>query len=101
MYSSEFEGITFIEGLPAGARLIKHVDVRIDGVFSQAQLKSIDDVKRLLVKQVRQAGGNALVNFQYGQRSSFWTTLVGIDDVGWFGSGDVAVVGRAGDRGSE
>ena len=92
MYSSEFQGIQFIEGLPGGARILRHLDIRIDGVFSQAQLKTIDDVKAALVPQIRAAGGNALVNFKYGQRSSFWSTLVGIDNVGWYGSGDAAVL---------
>jgi hypothetical protein len=95
MYSSEFRGIQFIEGLPEGVRILRHLDVRIDGVFSQAQLKSIDDVKLILVEQVRAEGGNALVNFKYGQRSSLWSTLVGIDNVGWYGSGDAAVLGTS------
>jgi hypothetical protein len=92
VYSSEFDGISFIEGHPLEARILDHVEITIQGIFSQAQLKSLDDVKKILAGKVKSKNGNSLVNFKYGQRSSFWSTIVGIDDVSWYGSGDVAVI---------
>ncbi len=95
MYQSELEGVLFIEGQPEGVRSIGHVEVKLNGAFSQAQLKSLEDVKRELIKKVRAKNGNCLINFKYGQRTSFWTTLISLDDVGWYGSGDVVSISDA------
>jgi hypothetical protein len=35
-------------------------------------------------------GGNSVIDFKYGQRSTFWKSLLGMDDVMWYGSGKVA-----------
>lgn len=91
IYTTIFEGIKFIEGCPSGVRIIKPIRVEIGGVLTSAQLKNLDDVKRLLVGQVRAAGGNAVVDFKYGQRSvGFWRSLIDRDDVHWYGEGKVA-----------
>jgi hypothetical protein len=93
MYTAVFEGITFVEGRPPSARIIKPIRVEIGGVLTSAQLKNLDDVKRLMADQTRAAGGNAVVDFNYGQKSvGFWRSLVDRDDVCWYGEGKVAVV---------
>jgi hypothetical protein len=92
VYKSELGGVLFVEGQPDGLRSIGRVEVKLNGAFSQAQLKSLDDVKRELAKKVRAKNGNCLINFKYGQRTSFWTTLISLDDVGWYGSGDVVFI---------
>lgn len=93
IYTTIFEGIKFIEGCPSGARIIKPIRVEIGGIFTSAQLKNLDDVKRLMVGQVRAAGGNAVVDFKYGQRSvGFWRSLIDRDDVHWYGEGKAALV---------
>ena len=92
MHWSEFEGVFFVEGTFPNAKVICCVDHKIHGLFSQAQLKNLSDVKRKLSRMVKERGGNALLNFKYGQKSSFWTTLVGVDNVNWYGEGDVAVI---------
>jgi hypothetical protein len=93
IYTTIFEGIRFIEECPSGARIIKPIRVEIGGVLTSAQLKNLDDVKQLMVGQVRAAGGNAVVDFKYGQRSvGFWRSLIDRDDVHWYGEGKVAVV---------
>lgn len=94
MYVSEFDGVLFVEGSVPGTKVIDHLNVKLNGAFSQAQLKTLDDVKRALVKKLRELGGNAILNFKYGQRSSFWVTLVGIDDVGWYGSGEAVLLSK-------
>jgi hypothetical protein len=89
-----FQGIKFIEGRPPAATIIKPIRVEIGGVFISAQLKNLDDVKRLMAEQVRAAGGNAIVDFKYGQRSvGFWRSLLDRDDVNWYGEGQIAVAG--------
>jgi hypothetical protein len=93
MYTTVFEGITFVEGCPPSAKIIKPIRVEIGGVFNSAQLKNLDDVKRLMVVQAREAGGNAIVDFKYGQRSvGFLRSLFDRDDVHWYGEGKAALV---------
>jgi hypothetical protein len=90
MIRTTFDGILFIEGECKEAQQIKPISVRIHGFFSQAQLKSLDDVKKDMALLAREAGGNAIIRFTYGQRSTFWTTLLGVDDVSWYGEGIIA-----------
>jgi len=93
LYTTIFEGIKFVEGCPPTARIIKPVRVEIGGILTSAQLKNLDDVKRLMANQARAAGGNAIVDFKYGQRSvGFWRSLIDRDDVHWYGEGKVAFV---------
>lgn len=87
MYTSEFKGIKFVEGHPESAKVLGHLEVSVGG---QAQLKSLDDVKEALVRKVKAMSGNALINFKYGQKSSFWGSLLSLDSVNWYGSGDAA-----------
>lgn len=89
MHWSELDGVVFIEESYPGVNIISHVTCSIHGLFSQAQLKNLNDVKRKLAREVKSKGGNCLINFKYGQKSSFWTTLIGIDNVNWYGEGDV------------
>jgi len=93
MYESVFNGVRFIEGRPERARLLAPVSVQIGGVFQSAQLKNLDDVKRLMARQVLEAGGNAVVDFKYGQKSvGLLASFFQRDDVNWHGSGTIAVV---------
>lgn len=93
MYTSSFNGIKFIEGCPKSARIIKPIRVEIGGVLTSAQLKSLDDVKQLMASQAKAAGGNAVVDFKYGQRSvGFFRSLIDRDDVNWYGEGRVAIL---------
>ena len=93
MFTSVFEGITFVEGCPRFATIIRPIRAEIGGVFTSAQLKNLDDVNRLLAAQVRSAGGNAVVDFKYGQRSvGFLASLFDRDDVHWYGEGKAAII---------
>jgi hypothetical protein len=93
LYTSVFDGIKFIEGCPSSTKIIKPIRVEIGGILTSAQLKNLDDVKKLLAAEARASGGNAVVDFKYGQRSvGFWTSLFDRDDVNWYGEGKVAVV---------
>jgi hypothetical protein len=94
MIRTTYDGIVFIEGDCPGAQIIKTVSVRITGIFSftQAQLKSLDDVKKKMASLAKKAGGNAIIQFKYGQRCTIWTTLMGLDDVGWYGDGVISQI---------
>jgi len=94
MYTSEYDGILFVEGHPENAKIICHVEAKLHGIFTQPHLKTLDDVKKKIVGDVKSKGGNSLINFKYGQTSSFWSTLIGIDNICWYGSGDVAIIDR-------
>lgn len=60
MYETIFEGVRFIEGRPAGARAIAPVRVELGGVIRSAQLKNLDDVKRIMAERVRAGEGMRL-----------------------------------------
>ena len=93
MHTTVFDGIKFVEGCPPSAKVIKPITVKIGGVLTSAQLKNLDDVKRLMVNQTRAAGGNAVIEFKYGQKSvGFWRSLIDRDDVHWYGEGKVALL---------
>jgi hypothetical protein len=88
-----FEGVGFVEDVPSGVRRFGPISVDVGGAFEHAQLRSLDDVKRAMVRRVRALGGNAVVGFSYGQRSvGFWRSLVHLDDVWWYGRGEAAIV---------
>ena len=91
MHKSEYDGIVFIEGIPSNCKVVRHCEVSIIGFFSQAQIKSLNDVKAKLAKQAKLLNSNAIINFKYGQKSNFWA-IFGIDDVAWYGSGDIAII---------
>jgi len=92
MYCSEYDEVLFVEGRPALVKSLGPVEVRIAGFLSQAQLKSLDAVKRRLADAARAMGGNSVIDFKYGQRSRFLASLVGLDDVSWYGSGVAAII---------
>jgi hypothetical protein len=92
MYYAEFQGVYFVEGSPTGAVSIGSVSTELNGFFSQNQLKSLDDVKIRLCALVRERGGNAVIDFKYGQRSTFLKGLFGMDNVMWYASGMIARV---------
>ena len=96
MYSDFSNGIYFVEGIPGGARRISPVSTKIDGFFTNAQLKSLDDIKAAMALEAKRRGGNAVVAFKYGQKQkSFWSSLFSLDDVRWEASGMVAVIDPA------
>ena len=92
MYSAEYDGVLFVEGRPPGVTTLGPVDVRIHGIVSQAQLKSLDAVKAQMAAAVKAKGGNALIEFTYGQKSRFLASIFGLDDVSWYGSGIAAEI---------
>ena len=67
--------------------------MEVGGAFTHAQLRCLDDVKQAMTPLVRARGGNAVIDFTYGQKSvGFWRSLVHLDDVTWYGRGMIAIV---------
>ena len=95
MYWAEFQGVYFVEGFVDGARVHGPIDTKHDGAWSQSQLKSLDTLKAAMADRVRAAGCNAVVNFTYGQKNTFWRSLLSIDDVWWYAHGSMAQIDPA------
>ena len=64
MYSSEYKGVMFIEGMPENCQILKEISTEINEFFGQSQLKSLDNIKDKMVDIVRSEGGNAIVDFK-------------------------------------
>ena len=94
MYFSEFKGVFFIEGAPSEAETIEEISSELNGFFSQNHLRSLDDLKDKMKDYVIQRGGNCVINFKYGQRSTFFKSLFGMDNVHWYGTGTIAKINR-------
>jgi hypothetical protein len=89
------QGVQFFEGRVAKAREIGPIRFELGGAFNSSQLQSLDEVKRLVAKKVLAAGGNAVMNFRYGQRSvGFLRSLFHRDDVIWYAEGTIIQLTR-------
>lgn len=93
MYWAEHKGVFFIEGRPEGAVCLQPINTELNEFFSQNQLKTLDDLKDRMAQLARGVRDcNAVIEFQYGQRSSFLKSIFGMDNILWFGSGQLAKV---------
>lgn len=93
MRYTTFAGIYFVEGTPKHCQRLGQVSVEVGGAFEHAQLRSLDDVKRALADKVKAHGGNAVIAFDYGQKSvGAFRSLFHLDDVAWYGKGEIAIV---------
>jgi hypothetical protein len=90
-----FDGIFFTEDPALHCRLTK----KLLKVEISRQNASLQQVKKRLARLARDAGGNALVGFTYGQRShSIWQQLFTFkwDTESWHGQGYAAAIDHAG-----
>ena len=93
-YMSIYKGIIFIEGEELTAKWLGEIEYKKNFSFG-SQLKTIDCVKDQLAEKTTALGGNAVVNFKYGQKSSGWfkSSLFALDDnIKWYGSGVAALL---------
>lgn len=93
-YISIYKGIIFVEGFEPNAQLLGEVEYVKTFSFGQ-QDKTINCVKDQLAEKARALGGNAVLNFKYGQKSSGWlkSMLFNLDDnIKWYGSGIAAIL---------
>ncbi|MEO8396558.1 MAG: hypothetical protein ABI700_26425 [Chloroflexota bacterium] len=90
MYATVLDGIIFIEGSYPASKKFQKIETSIKS-FS-AQLKSLKDVKTKMVVIAKETGANAIINFEYGQKSSFWSS--GGDSVYWYGKGEAVLLSK-------
>ena len=93
-YTSIYKGIIFVEGFERSAKIIKNIEYK--KLFSfNSQVQTLDCVKDQLAEQTVALGGNAVINFKYGQKSSGWfkSSLFSLDDtIKWYGCGAAAII---------
>ena len=90
-YKSIHKNIIFIEGHEDYIKNLGKVVYQMVSYYN-SQFKNLDDVKEQLADKAIQAGGNAIINFKYGQKNTSWfrSFLLAFDDnVNWFGEGEV------------
>lgn len=92
MYITVYKDIVFIEGTHPDAKILNHVSVTIKGAFINTQLKTLDNVKDKIVSKTVGTPANAIIQFKYGQKSTFLGSLVNRDDIIWYGEGSLAVL---------
>ena len=85
-YVTVFDGIIFIEGDHPRAQKCYNAETRVVGFG--AQLKNLNDLKRLMAQTARSYNCNCVVNFTYSQKSK----IIAIDDVAYMGGGFYAVL---------
>ena len=85
-YKTIYNDVIFIEGEEPNAKIVGNVSYKY-GSFG-SQLKNLNDVKKFLALEAKIKGCNCVVNFQYGQKSS-WLSL---DDMKWYGKGKCAII---------
>ena len=96
-YISLYKGVLFIEGYEASAITLGRIEYNKRCTFN-AQLKTLDCVKDQLADKALELGGNAVVNFKYGQKSVGWFKSMFFhldDDVRWYGDGVAAIIPEA------
>ena len=86
--TSFYKGIIFIEGFEAATKILGQIEYKKP--FSlNAQIQTLDCVKEQLAIKTIALGGNAIINFKYGQT----TSLLGFENtIKWYGNGDAAIL---------
>ena len=80
-YTSLYKNIIFVEGDEPSAKIL--CDLKYDKHFTfNSQSKTLDCVKDEFVKKAISMGGNAIVDFTYGQKTLGWfkSLLFELDD---------------------
>ena len=93
-YYSMYKGIIFIEGADPSAKILQKVEYKKALTFN-SQIQTLDCVKEQLAKKTLALGGNAVVDFKYGQKSYGWfkAMFFSLDDnIKWYGSGMAAIL---------
>ena len=93
-YISIYKGFIFIEGLEPTAKVLANIEYKKNFSYN-AQIQTLDCVKDQLIEKTKFLGGNAIIDFKYGQKSSGWlkSSLFSLDDnIKWYGSGIAAII---------
>ena len=93
-YKSLHKGIIFVEGHEDYIKHLGSVVYKKESFYNN-QLKNLDNVKEQLANKATAMGGNAIINFTYGQKNTSWfrAALLALDDnVNWFGEGEAVIL---------
>ena len=93
-YISVYKGFIFIEGNEPNAKVLGKVEYKKNFSFN-AQSRTLDCVKDQLMEKAISMGANAIMDFNYGQKSSGWfkSSLFSLDDnIKWYGSGIAVII---------
>ena len=85
-YKTVYDDVIFIEGTDSRVAVKGKVKYKY-GLFN-SQLKDLNSVKASLASQAKFQRCNCIVEFKYGQKSS-WLSL---DDTKWFGEGKCGIL---------
>jgi hypothetical protein len=85
-------GVLFFESNPPNVQVLAPISTELNGFFAQNQLRTLDDLKTQMCRLTIQHEGNCIIRFKYGQRSTFWKSLFGMDDVLWYGTGYIGLI---------
>ena len=85
----KYKDIYFLEDNIPNIKILKHISTKIDGFFFEAQLCSLTDVKEKMYVKAKSYKANCIINFKYGQKSSFFSSIFSLDDTHWYGEGDL------------
>lgn len=85
-YTSIHNNILFIEGSEQSATILGQIKYK--SKLLNAQLKSLEAVKDQLAEKAISMGGNAVIDFNYGQKENCWFW----DSVRWYGNGQAAII---------
>ena len=88
MNGTIYAGIFFTEAKAPSVSVVRHIHSEIS-----RQNSNLDEIKEDLARQAKSVGGNAVLNFKYGQKKHEWWELVFTfkwDTESWYGEGDVA-----------
>ena len=93
-YKSVFKNIIFIEGDETYIKTFGGIEYKKTKYYN-SQMQNIDIVKEQLAEEAIKRGGNAIINFKYGQKNTSWfrSMLLSLDDnVNWYGNGEVVLI---------
>lgn len=91
MKPTEYQGVLFFEDAPEDYTAYESISTEIGGVFRNAQLANLNDVKMQLASECKKKKFNAIIKFEYGQKSSgILASIFSRDDVKWYGRGFLA-----------
>lgn len=85
-YITIYQDVVFIEGAGKEATRKRKIKANLSGFG--AQLKSLNDVKKNLSNQTKAIGCNCVIDFVYGQKSSW----MAIDNVKFYGAGEASIL---------
>lgn len=83
------QGVFFTEAEISSLPVIKHILVEIS-----RQNSSLTQIKEKMALEVKSLGGNAVMNFKYGQKAHKGMKLLNPfkwDTESWYGEGDVVI----------